>query len=100
MKIVAISASQVPSITANSIQVIKACQAISQLGHAVHLYVPDQGLLPGKFEYSSYYGFSPQFAIEWLPSRPGFHRYDLAYRAVRLARYLNAEITYVFSPRL
>ena len=35
MRIACISASQVPSMTANSMQVMKACQAISQLGHEV-----------------------------------------------------------------
>ncbi len=32
MKVACISASRVPSTTANSIQLMKACQAISQLG--------------------------------------------------------------------
>jgi len=35
MNIACISASQVPSTTANSIQVMKACQALSGLGHEV-----------------------------------------------------------------
>ena len=45
MKIVCISASQIPSSTANSIQAMKACQALTPLGHALTLFVPGQILL-------------------------------------------------------
>ena len=40
MKIVAIAGSHIPSDTANSIQVMKACQALVQLGHELTLIVP------------------------------------------------------------
>ena len=40
MKIVAIAGSRIPSDTANSIQVMKACQALVQLGHELTLIVP------------------------------------------------------------
>ena len=40
MNVACISASRVPSTAANSMQVMKACQAISQLGHEVHLFLP------------------------------------------------------------
>jgi len=40
MKIACISASQVPSATANSIQALKACQALAQCGHDIVLLVP------------------------------------------------------------
>ncbi|MDP3185292.1 MAG: glycosyltransferase [Anaerolineales bacterium] len=40
MKIVFVSASQVPSDTANSLQVMKVCQAFAQLGHETILLVP------------------------------------------------------------
>ena len=41
MKIACIAASQVPSSTANSLQVMKVCQALAQLGHRVQLLLPD-----------------------------------------------------------
>src|SRR4030043_2163326 len=94
MKVAAISASQVPTTTANSIQVIKACQAISQLGHDVHLFVPRYGRSPDNVEFTSMYGLTPQFSIEWLPSRPAFHRYDLAFQAIRMALRWKADIAY------
>ena len=41
MKIVAIAGSQIPSDTANSLQVMKACNALVQLGHDLTLIVPE-----------------------------------------------------------
>ena len=40
MNIVAIAGSTIPSDTANSIQVMKACAALAQLGHNLTLIVP------------------------------------------------------------
>ena len=40
MNIVAIAGSTIPSDTANSLQVMKACQALVQIGHTVTLLVP------------------------------------------------------------
>jgi glycosyltransferase involved in cell wall biosynthesis len=96
MKVACISASQIPSRTANSLQVMKACQALSQLGHEVHLYVPGYGQQPDDAELSLYYGLKSQFPIEWLPSKPAFHRYDFSFQAVRKAHKLNADVTYVW----
>ena len=45
MKLAAVSTAQIPSTTANSIQVMKVCQALVQLGHTLRLYVPGQGPL-------------------------------------------------------
>jgi glycosyltransferase involved in cell wall biosynthesis len=96
MKVACISASRVPSTTANSIQVMKACQAISQLGHEVHLFVPKHKHQLKILDLPSFYGLDTQFPIEWLASPPGFHRYDFAFNAVRLARRLKADLTYVW----
>jgi glycosyltransferase involved in cell wall biosynthesis len=96
MKVACISASQIPSNTANSIQVMKACQAINQLGHEVHLYVPRYDQKPVTTELSLYYGLKSQFPIQWLPSRPAFHRYDFSFQAIRKARSLNADVAYVW----
>ena len=96
MKVACISASRVPSMTANSIQVMKVCQAISQLGHDVHLFVPKYGHQDNKIELTAYYGLKTQFTIQWLPSNQRMHRYDFAFQAVRKARLLNADISYVW----
>ena len=90
MKVACISTSQVPSTTANSMQVMKACQALSQLGHEVHLFLPEHNLRQTDMDLTTYYGLKTQFSMEWLPSRPGLHRYDFASQAVRRARLLIA----------
>ena len=41
LKIVYISTAEVPSSRANSLQVMKVCQALVQLGEQVQLYLPD-----------------------------------------------------------
>lgn len=40
MRIACIATSRVPSRTANSIQVMKVCQAFVELGHEVRLWLP------------------------------------------------------------
>jgi hypothetical protein len=70
MKIVCISAAQIPSDTANSIQVMKVCQAFRQLGHAVTLFVP--GCKPSadsSLQLQSHYGLEVTFPIQWLEVR-------------------------------
>jgi glycosyltransferase involved in cell wall biosynthesis len=96
MKVACIAASQVPSTTANSMQVMKACQAISQLGHEVYLFLPRYRHLPKNVDLTSYYGLNTTFSIEWIASRPGFHRYDFSLTATRRARHLKADIAYVW----
>ncbi len=96
MIIACISASRVPSTTANSIQVMKACQALSQLGHEVHLFVPGRRPARNEPDLASMYGLQSQFPIEWLPAWPGFRRYDLALQAVSKAHRINADLVYVW----
>ncbi len=95
MKVACISASRVPSNAANSLQVMKACQAIQQLGHDVHLFVPGEPPVNGT-DLQAFYGLRTMFSIEWLPSRPGMHRYDLAWRAAQKAAQIRADVTYVW----
>jgi glycosyltransferase involved in cell wall biosynthesis len=100
MKIVCVSASTVPSSTANSIQVMKACQALVQLGHTVNLMVPKiNQRIPGTPDLKAYYGLVDDFPVEWLPANLRLHRYDLAWQAVRRARELQAELIYTWLPQ-
>lgn len=96
MKVACISASRVPSTTANSMQVMKACQAISQLGHDVHLYLPQHKRSSDNIDLTSYYGLKTQFQIEYLSSQPRMQRYDFAFHAARKARGLKADVSYVW----
>jgi glycosyltransferase involved in cell wall biosynthesis len=85
MHITAISTAQVPSTTANSIQVMKVCQALAQNGHKVRLCVPGQARTAWS-ELARLYGLSEHFAVEWLPSQPRWQRNDFAWKAARKAR--------------
>ncbi len=105
MKVACISASRIPSDTANSIQVMKACQALAQLGHQVRLLAPDPGTpvpgTPGSAAagweaLAGQYGLTSPFEVRWLPSRRGLRRYDLALAAVRQARAWGAGLAYVW----
>ena len=92
MRIVCISSSQVPSDTANSIQVMKVCQALTQLGHEVILLVP--GLKPADPVVSNlkqHYGLQSIYKIEWLPVRT---RRVFPWKAVQRARRLGADVLY------
>lgn len=106
MKIACISASQVPSATANSIQALKACQALAQCGHEIVLLVPQahppstpitpgwESSLPSAIR--EHYGLEVEFPIEWIPTEPRLRRYDFALRAVRRARALHADLVYAW----
>lgn len=98
MKITCIAASEIPSATANSIQVMKACQALAQLGHEVHLLVPRRaGSQPPTPEaLKTHYGLADLFPIEWMPAHPRWKRYDFCWRAVRRAKALGAGLVYVW----
>jgi glycosyltransferase involved in cell wall biosynthesis len=96
MKIVCVSASQVPSDTANSIQVMKVCQAFAQLGHAVTLLVPADPAPPSRLDEKdllSHYGLQTAFPVEWLPAR---NRRAFPGRAVRRAQALKADLLYAW----
>jgi glycosyltransferase involved in cell wall biosynthesis len=94
MRIVCISSAQVPSDTANSIQVMKVCQAFTQLGHAVVLLVPGPQLANQKEpDLQKHYGLTATFTIEWLPVQ---NRRKFPWSAVRRARALSAEILYAW----
>ncbi|HTX93300.1 MAG TPA: glycosyltransferase [Anaerolineales bacterium] len=94
MRIVCISASQVPSDTANSIQVMKVCQAFARMGHEVVLLVPGaqpRSLKPEALQ--KHYGLQTLFTIEWLPTRS---RRLFPWAAVRHARRLEADLLYAW----
>jgi glycosyltransferase involved in cell wall biosynthesis len=105
MKITCISASEVPSSKANSIQAMKACQALAQLGHTVQLLVPAAGRLspsgggPTQDELASFYGLADSFPVEWLPANPHLRRYDFSWRAVQRARAQGAQAVYTWAPQ-
>jgi glycosyltransferase involved in cell wall biosynthesis len=100
MKIVAIAGSTIPSDTANSLQVMKACQALVQLGHNLTLLVPKSpNVVNRKSEIvnlKSHYGLQIEFPIEWLSSSS---RRMFTWDSVRRARVIKADLLYVWFPQ-
>jgi glycosyltransferase involved in cell wall biosynthesis len=102
MNIIAIAGSTVPSDTANSIQVMKACSALAQLGHKLTLIVPDNPQSPivnRKSEIESlksHYGLQTDFPIEWLTSAS---RRLFTWQSVQRARVLQPDILYTWFPQ-
>ncbi|HSM71395.1 MAG TPA: hypothetical protein VK851_07610, partial [Anaerolineales bacterium] len=94
MKIVAIAGSQIPSDTANSIQVMKACNALAQFGHDPTLIVP--GSPNTSVDLKSHYGLQTDFQIEWLASSS---RRLFTWQSVQRARALKADLLYSWMPQ-
>jgi len=97
MNIVAIAGSTIPSDTANSLQVMKACQALVQIGHQVTLLVP--GATKAKtssVDLQKHYGLQRDFPIEWLSASS---RRRFTWDSVRRARTLNADLIYTWFPQ-
>ena len=97
MKILAIAMSRIPAPNANGIQVMKVCQALTQLGHEVILLVPDmQPQRPSREELAAYYGLQDTFEVRWLSTAS---RRNYTWRAVRAARKLAPDLIYSWSPQ-
>ena len=98
MKIACIATSQVPSNTANSIQVMKAVDALQQAGHEACLWVPGEGSADAA-DLMNFYGLKSSFDVQRLPSRKALKRYDFAWQSLRAARKWGADLVYTwFSP--
>ena len=94
MRIICVSLSKIPSDAANSIQVMKVCQAFTQMGHEVILLVPGpqpRDLLPNTL--LTHYGLQTLFKIEWLPVR---NRRFFPWKATRRARQLGTDLLYAW----
>ena len=104
MNILAIASSRVPSDTANSMQMMKACSALVQLGHDLTLLVPDFDLhpfdfaqdKPSTFDFRQYYGISTSFPIEWLAAA---NRRLFTFHSVRRALTYHPDLLYVWLPQ-
>jgi len=94
MNIVAIAGSRIPSDTANSLQVMKACQALVQIGHQVTLLVP--GSKNTSVDLQKHYGLQKEFPIEW---RSSSSRRRFTWDSVRRARALKTDLIYSWFPQ-
>jgi glycosyltransferase involved in cell wall biosynthesis len=97
MKLVYLSASKIPSREANSIHVMKMCQAFGHLGHEVTLLAPDvaKGLEPGVADPYAFYGVDRCFELRRVPWRPVKGRgWIYGWEAGRLAGRLDADAAF------
>jgi glycosyltransferase involved in cell wall biosynthesis len=95
MKIVYISAGEIPSNKANSIQVMKVCQAFARQGQTVTLLSPaTQAVEPDWESLSAHYGLSKPFELQFISLQPFWKRRDFAWKAVFKARSLGADMIY------
>ncbi|MBW2401050.1 MAG: glycosyltransferase family 4 protein [Deltaproteobacteria bacterium] len=70
MKIVYLSHARVPSRTANSLNVMKMCEAFAQNGHDVILFVPRRSNAePGVKDPFAFYGVEPCFGLKRFPRK-------------------------------
>jgi glycosyltransferase involved in cell wall biosynthesis len=98
MKIACISASTVPSGTANSIQAMKVCQSLAQIGNEVRLWLPGNHTA-GWDALAEQYGLATAFEVTWLPDNPRLKRYDFAWQALYAARAWGAGAVYTWVPQ-
>jgi glycosyltransferase involved in cell wall biosynthesis len=94
MNLVYLSAAKIPSREANSIHIMKMCQAFAQLGHRVTLLAPDlqRGLEARVRDPFEFYGVKQCFELRKLPCRveKGW-AWLYGWEAGRLARRLGAD---------
>jgi len=96
VKIAVITNSRIPSLTANSIQAMKVCQALAQLGHEIRLFAPRESDPVSWDSLLAHYGLRTRFEIEWLPSIPALKRYDFTLRSILAARKFKADMVYTW----
>ena len=96
MRIGCITTSIIPSKTANSIQAVKVCHALKQIGHDIHLWVPEFQRAHWD-EIAEIYGITDQFEITWLPFLKRLKQYDFSWRSVRSAINWKAEVVYTWA---
>lgn len=99
MRILAITNSRIPSLTANSIQAMKVCDALSQLGHEVRLIAPAEVAPADWDQLSSHYGLKHRFQIQWLPSARMLRRLDFVWYAQSASDQLKPDLIYTWLPQ-
>jgi glycosyltransferase involved in cell wall biosynthesis len=97
MKIAYISTAEVPSTRANSLQVMKVCQALVQLGEEVSLYLPGKGV-DDWAQLGESYGLTERFPIKRFPSHAIFNKLDFAFKTVARARIEKIDLVYTRMP--
>ena len=99
MKIAVITNSLIPSLTANSIQAMKVCDALTELGHELRVFAPagEKSVMWG--ELADHYGLGHEFRMYWLPSFRPLKRLDFIWYAQSAARKFQADLIYTWLPQ-
>lgn len=97
MNLIYLSVARIPSREANSIHIMKMCQAFARLGHRVTLLAPDfqRDVETGITDPYRFYGVEPCFELRKLPCpsmKGGIWLYGV--HAGRLARRLGADLAF------
>jgi glycosyltransferase involved in cell wall biosynthesis len=99
MRIAAITNSRIPSLTANSIQAMKVCQALTQLGHDVRIFAPLETDVVSPEVLRKHYGLSIAPDLELFPSIRRLKRFDFILHAQSAARKFKADLIYTWLPQ-
>ncbi len=102
MKIAVIAPTSIPARRANTVQVMKMCQALVELGHQVRLAAPSEDInapWPDWEALAHHYGLRHPFPVAWLAANPRLRRYDYGWRAVSWARGWGADLLYTRLPQ-
>jgi glycosyltransferase involved in cell wall biosynthesis len=85
----------IPAPTAHSMQLMKVCHALGQLGHQVELIVPGKRGI-GWNLLADHYGLTKQFGIRYISSITWLKRYDFAFTSIRYARRQKPDLVYTW----
>src|SRR3990172_1222803 len=96
MRVACIAASRIPSLSANSIRVMKVGQALTQLGHEVCLWVPEAGQEMPWESLARHYGLHVRFDLRRVPAWPPLRRWDFSVGAVRQSIRWAPDLWYVW----
>ena len=99
MKIAVITNSRIPSLTANSIQAMKVCDALTELGHDLRVFAPAESKPVPWDGLAKLYGLRFEFHIDWLSSIRALKRFDFIWHAQSAARRFNADLIYTWLPQ-
>lgn len=88
--------SQIPSGTANSIQVMMACDGLRRCGEDICLYIPGQGSIDFEPIRDRYGLHCEAFPIRGLTSRPSLHRLDFTHNVLKAGRKDGVRVHYTW----
>ena len=99
MKIAVITNSRIPSLTANSIQAMKVCDALTALGHDLRVFAPAETEPASWDSLAAQYGLRTTFEIKWLPSIRALKRFDFIWYAQSASQGFKVDLIYTWLPQ-